>query len=115
MRAGFATLAAGGYRCQYSVFPRLANQHTAPGVLADRERREASLVYVRKMVTSIAILESVFVSLLGHLAFLANRNAQPLNNALFMTILLGFMGATLVLVVQLVRRFSLPKNAPSAL
>ncbi len=70
------------------------------------ERREATLAYVAGLVSSIAILESVFISLVNHMAFTANINGQTLNTQLLLLALVVFLIATSVLVIRMYMRFT---------
>lgn len=76
------------------------------------ERRSESLRYIMGMLASIAVLESLFVSAINHLSFVANRTTQSLDTPMFLTVLAVFFVATMALVIAMLRRFRVA--SPSA-
>lgn len=75
------------------------------------ERRRATLAYVVGMISFIAVLESILISVMNHLSFTANRTGQPLNTPVFIAVLGVFLVAVLALVVKMTRRFAMPTTS----
>ena len=72
------------------------------------DRREASLAYTGGMLAWIAVMTSVFMILIGHLTFLANKTGTGLNLVLFTTALGSYLLGVFAVAGRSVWRFRLP-------
>ncbi len=75
------------------------------------ERREATLATVFGSISWIAVIESVFFSVVNHLTFMANRTGQPLNMPPFIAAVAGFVIVVVLLILKMSRRFALPAGS----
>lgn len=72
------------------------------------DRRSQSLAYVRRLVTWIAVLASVFMMLVSHLVYVANRTGNNLQLGWLIPTLVLYLIMVLGLVGRLLWRFRLP-------
>ena len=73
------------------------------------QRRDESLSWMRGWLIWFTVAISIFILLINHLTFIANRDAQPLPAVWFWGMLAAFLLATFVLVVIMIRRFRQPR------
>ncbi len=78
----------------------------------DAERKDASLVKMQRFLTAFAGCMSLFIMAINHLTFKANLNGGGLNMTAFGLVLVMFLSGVGIMVINLLRRFQLPRSAP---
>jgi hypothetical protein len=72
------------------------------------ERRVESLHWMMGWMMWFAVAITIFIVIINHLTFIANRGSLPLSAAWFWGMLTAFLSYTFVLVVIMLRRFHKP-------
>ena len=72
-------------------------------------RRSETLSYMRVVLNGIGLMTALFLMVISYSIFIANRDGKPLDNVIFWTSVIGYMGAMISLVIMLQLRFRLPK------
>lgn len=75
------------------------------------DRRAATVDHMQLMMTWIAVLSAMFIAIISHLTFLANRSGGSLNEAVFLVSLVVYLGVVFGFVGYSFWRFWLPKEA----
>ena len=74
------------------------------------ERRAATIAHMSLMMTWIAVLTSLFMTLIGHLTFMANKTGHGLNLPLFLSALIAFLIAVFTIAGRSMWHFRMPRQ-----
>jgi uncharacterized membrane protein len=74
------------------------------------DRRSTSLAWTNNMLAWIAVLSSLFMIIIGHLTFVANKNDTPLHTGAFLTSLAVYLATVFSIAGLALRRYRLPKS-----
>jgi uncharacterized membrane protein len=74
----------------------------------DKERRSATMAHMSSMITWIAVLTSLFMTVIGHLTFIANKTGDGLNLTLFLSALATFLIAVFTIAGRSMWHFRMP-------
>ena len=74
------------------------------------ERRAATIAHMSLMMTWIAVLTSLFMTIIGHLTFMANRTGNGLNLPLFLSALITFLIAVFTIAGRSMWHFRMPRQ-----
>jgi hypothetical protein len=72
-------------------------------------RRRETLIYMRTMLNGIGLMTALFLMVISYSIFIANRDGKPLDNVIFWTSFIGYMGSMIAVVIILQLHFRLPK------
>jgi uncharacterized membrane protein len=75
------------------------------------ERRDESLRWMMGWMMWFAVAITIFVVVLNHLTFIANRDSQPLSAGWFWGVLGAFLFSTFLQVIIMIRRFYKPTSS----
>lgn len=73
------------------------------------DRRSATLAYMQMVMAWIAVCLSLFMMLVNHLTFVANREVEDLNTLRLFLAMAVFLIVVFAIVSSLLWRFRLPK------
>jgi uncharacterized membrane protein len=74
------------------------------------ERRDATMAHMSLMMTWIAVLMALFMTVIGHLAFMANKTGNGLNLPLFLSALVTFLIAVFTIAGRSMWHFRMPRQ-----
>jgi uncharacterized membrane protein len=74
------------------------------------ERRVATMAHMSLMMTWIAVLTSLFMTVIGHLTFIANKTGDGLNLPLFLSALVIFLIAVFTIAGRSMWHFRMPRQ-----
>ncbi len=74
------------------------------------ERRGATIAHMSLMMTWIAVLTSLFMTIIGHLTFMANKTGNGLNLPLFFSALVIFLIAIFTIAGRSMWHFRMPRQ-----
>lgn len=74
------------------------------------ERRVATMAHMSLMMTWIAVLTSLFMTVIGHLTFMANKTGDGLNLPIFLSALVTFLIAVFTLAGRSMWHFRMPRQ-----
>lgn len=74
------------------------------------ERRSATIAHMSSMMTWIAVLTSLFMTIIGHLTFMANKTGNGLNLPLFFSALVIFLIAIFTIAGRSMWHFRMPRQ-----
>lgn len=72
-------------------------------------RRSETLSYMRVVLNGIGLMTALFLMVISYSIFIANRDGKPLDNVIFWTSFIGYMGAMIAVVIMLQLQFRRPK------
>ena len=74
------------------------------------ERRTATMAHLSLMMTWIAVLTSLFMTVIGHLTFIANKTGDGLNRPLFLSALVTFLIVVFTIAGRSMWYFRMPRQ-----
>ena len=75
------------------------------------DRRSATLEWMNRMMAWIAVLTSLFMIVIGHLAFTANKAGGGLDTGVFVGALVAYLACVFSLAGRSLYRFRMPRSA----